>query len=260
MNAALFALALSLAQPGDAELAEAARRDYRAGCELRDDSAAARPHFASAAVQYRELRDRGDKSPELALNWARAEFLSGELPSAIAAAHAGLRIAPHHAGLQRDLEAYRDAVVIPPNAKADERLRPPRIAGVRARISAWDLFGMACVGAALFAVGAFRRFTTRASWAAPVLLTGFAILLLCGGMARKRSVEMEDDRAAPVLVLRTDEILRKGNGDSYPPRVESPLPRGAEVRELARRGGWIQVRLAGGAVGWLPERALLPVP
>ena len=35
------------------------------------------------------------------------------------------------------------------------------------------------------------------------------------------------------------------------------LPRGAEVRELARRGGWMQVEIPGGAVGWVPLAAVI---
>jgi hypothetical protein len=56
-----------------------------------------------------------------------------------------------------------------------------------------------------------------------------------------------------VLVLTADEVLRTGNGPSYPARLDAPLPRGAEVRERARRGGWVQVELTGGAVGWVRE-------
>ena len=39
--------------------------------------------------------------------------------------------------------------------------------------------------------------------------------------------------------------------------LNAPLPAGAEVRELSRRGGWVQVELPGGAVGWLPLSVLV---
>lgn len=260
MNIALLAIALTLGPAGESEVAESARLEFRAGCDRRADSAAARPHFAEAARSFRELWQRGERSPELALRWARAEFLRGDLPAAIAAAQAGLRLGPHHAGLQRDLETYRDAVVAPANAKLDERLRPERIAGVRARISEWDLFTLAFIGVVASSLGAFRHFTKGAIWAVPLAAVGVAILMVCGGLAWKRGAEMDADRAELTLVLRSDKPLRKGNGESYPTRIEAPLPRGAEVRELDRRGGWVHVRLAGGTMGWLPERALLPIP
>ena len=59
--------------------------------------------------------------------------------------------------------------------------------------------------------------------------------------------------------MAADAYLRKGNSEFYPARLEAVLPKGVEARELTRRGGWVQVRLAGGAVGWLPETAVLKV-
>ncbi len=57
----------------------------------------------------------------------------------------------------------------------------------------------------------------------------------------------------------TDDVyLRKGNAAEYPPRIEPALPKGAEVYELARRGGWVQVQLPGGMIGWIPEAATIP--
>lgn len=261
MNAALLALVLTQSAGSNGEdLADTAQREFRAGCESRDDAATARPHFAKAALHYRELWERNPASVELAQRWARAEFLGGNLPGAIAAAHAGLRIAPHHAGLQRDLETYRDAVIDPASPKSDERLRPPRIAGVRARVSEWDLFGAASAGVALTVIGMFRRFTVGSAWATPLAIFGAMVLLLCAGLAWVRHSELADDRAIPLWIVGAEATLRKGNGESYLPRIEAPVPRGAEVREISRRGGWVQIRVAGGAIGWLPEGALLPIP
>ena len=263
MNALFVTLVLIAGQPSeatDAELAEMAHREYLLGVEARGDARAARPHFAAAADAYRALWERGPQSPELAESWARVEFLAGDLPRAIAAAHAGLRLAPHRDGLQRDLETYRDAVIAMPEAKPDEQLRPPRLSGVRARVSEWDLLFAVAAAALVLGIGAIRRFTVGGAWALPIAVVGIAGLIVVGGLAWKRAVEAADERAAPVWVLRSDETLRKGNGESHGARVDAPLPRGAEVREITHRGGWLQVRLAGGAIGWLPERTLQSIP
>lgn len=255
MSATLLALALIAGQAPGADDEESARRSYRLGAERREDAQSARPHFARAASEYETLWDRGSRSPELAQSRARAEFLAGHLPEAIAAAHAGLRLAPHHAGLQRDLETYRDAVALPPG----ERLRPARIAGVRARLSEWDLLDLTAIGLGLVGLGAAKRFTAGSVWATPVAIAGALGLIVCAALAGKRALEERADLASPIWILRSDEPLRKGNGDSHPARLESALPRGAEVRELSARGGWVQVQLAGGAIGWLPEDRLIPV-
>ncbi len=260
MNALLLMLAVVSAQTPPPNDSESARQSFQLGVECRDDSQIARPHFATAAWEYRQLWKGGSRSPELAQSWARAEFLAGHLPQAIATSHAGLRLAPHHAGLQRDLETYRDTVAPQLSTKPEEQLRPPRLSGVRARISEWDLFWIAAGATLLFGIGLARRFTAGGSWAVPLALVGVLGWVICAGLAAKRSLEVSEDRAETLWVLRTDEPLRKGNGESHAMRLGAALPRGTEVREVGQRGGWIQVQLTGGAMGWLPERTLLPVP
>jgi hypothetical protein len=65
----------------------------------------------------------------------------------------------------------------------------------------------------------------------------------------------EGEAARPLVVILDDGVLlRKGDGLAYPPRYDTPLNRGAEARLLFERGGWLQVELAGGEVGWVPRR------
>ncbi len=263
MNALLLTLALSISDPSagaEAHPVEAPRHAFRLGVECRDDARSARPHFAEAARRYRQFWERGERSANLAQSWARAEFLAGKLPEAIVAAHQGLRIAPQHVGLQWDLETFRDAVVPSANPTPGLTNRPPRLSGVRARISEWDLFWATAGATALVGIGLMRRFTCGGAWARMLAILGAAGLVGCASLSAKRDLEGREDRASPLWVLREDSLLRKGNGESHAARIEAPIPRGAEVRELAVRGGWIQVRLAGDSVGWLPEGALLPVP
>ena len=67
-----------------------------------------------------------------------------------------------------------------------------------------------------------------------------------------------DDRERPLVVIAADGVpLRSGNGPAYPPRDETPLNRGVEARLLFDRDGWLQIRLAGGEVGWVPSAAAL---
>ncbi|MBX9627085.1 MAG: hypothetical protein K2X82_25005, partial [Gemmataceae bacterium] len=127
--------------------------------------------------------------------------------------------------------------------------------GVAARMApaeAWLIALGLWVGAGLAAARFLMTRNLRWAVAAGGCLVGLAVL---GGVwwddARKH-----DPR--PVVVVSADTPLRAGNGDSYPARLDRPLPRGVEARELARRGGWVQVELAGGAVGWLPDRSVLP--
>lgn len=224
---------------------------FRDGLDLRADASAARPKFVEAAKGYDAAWQAGERTAATATNRARAHALAGDLPGAIAAAHAGLRLAPYDADLLRDLDTLRDAVEYP------QALRPARPGGLRSRVSPWDVLAFAALASVLAGVGLARRFTTRDGWAVPLAAVGGVGLLVAAiaGWQLAREERREADR--PVLVVVRDTTPRKGNGDTYPGLTEWRLPRGGEVRELHRRGGWVQAELANGVVGWLPETVVI---
>lgn len=232
----LLLAVLTLGQPDAA---------FARGVQTQDDAKAARPHFIEAAKGYDAEWQAGNRSPALATNRSRAHALAGDLPGAILAARDGLRETPTDVELTRQLEALRDAVPYPANT------RPAKASGLHTRVSGWDLFAVAAVGLLLALVGLVRRFTTRDGWAIPVAAAGVLVLLLAG--AAGWQVYRDQAAEPPVLVLVRPTTLRRGNGDTYPPRLESELPRGAEVSVRLRRGGWVQVELPDGVIGWLPE-------
>ncbi len=236
-------------------VAEAA---FAEGTELRNDEARARPAFARAAKGYDALWNRGHRTPELALNRARAHRLAGNLPRCIAALHDGLALARFARPLQAELADARAAVTFPLDGELAAQCRPKALGTVSARMSvadAWLITGglwlLACAGLARFAM------TRSVTWLgfAVVWLVGLALL---GGLWLQDARARDRDESLPLRIVANDTILRKGNADAYLPRVEPALPKGTEVRELTRRGGWVQVELAGGAVGWLPEAASIP--
>jgi hypothetical protein len=230
---------------------------FAEGVELRADAAKARPAFARAARGYDELWHTGYRNPALALNRARAHRLAGDLPGAIVAFHDGLAVARYDRPLQAGLEESRAAVAYPVEGDlaAQCRPRPRRTIGTRmspaeAYASAGLLWLLACAGVARFVM------VRVAGW---LVFAGFwlACLGLFGGLWWQDWRVRERDEGRPLVVVRDDVFLRKGNAEAYPQRLEPGLPRGVEARELTRRGGWVQVELAGGAVGWLPEGAVI---
>ncbi len=229
-------LLLALGQPDAA---------FGRGVEARDDARAARPHFIEAAKGYDAEWQAGNRSPALATNRSRAHALAGDLPGAILAAREGLRETPSDVELIRQLETLRDAVPYP------QGVRPDKPSGLRTRLSPWDVFVIAAVGVLLVVVGLARRFTARDGWAVPVAVLG-GVLLAVAGVAVWQ-LHREASAEPPPLVLTRQTTLRKGNGDTYPPRLEGDLPRAAEVTPRLCRGGWVQVELPGGVIGWLPE-------
>ncbi|HEY2908802.1 MAG TPA: SH3 domain-containing protein [Gemmataceae bacterium] len=254
----LFALiGLSLDQPDTAVLQEA-ERCFAEGIAARHDASAARRWFARSAREYDDLWQRGFHNPALALNRARAHRLAGNLPAAIAALHAGLAVARFDRALQVELEDCRAAVEYPNEELAVEcRPRPlsgigSRMAPVEAFLLAGSLWLVACLCLARLAM------TRRPAWliAAAIALVALAAL---GGLWFLDWRQQRDANARPLAIVDRDCTLRTGNGTAWPNRFAGKLPRGVEARVLGRRGGWVQVELAAGAVGWLPESCLLPI-
>jgi uncharacterized protein YgiM (DUF1202 family) len=90
---------------------------------------------------------------------------------------------------------------------------------------------------------------------AAFVLAGLAIFGLWHAI-----IEQKTQRDAPLVVVAENTPLYRGNGTSYAVQTSLPaLPRGMEVRQIHRRGDWLQVRLTTGEVGWIPARAALVV-
>lgn len=232
---------------------------FAAGVDAREDAVRARHHFQDAAAEFDAMWSEGNRSPTLAVNRGRSHFLAGNVAMAVVAFRAGLRETPYDAELLRGLAECRAAIPFPTPAKPDERLQPDPPRGWRNRVSEWDVFRLGGVSVLLVVVGLARRFTARDNWAGPVAAVGGAGMLACLLLLWTFNSERSADEERPSLVVSAEVYLRKGNGMTHPPRIDFPLPRGTEIRERTRRGGWVQVEVAGGAVGWLPEGVLRPV-
>jgi hypothetical protein len=253
-----------LSSPGSSGLSDTAvlaiaEQSFAEGVALRNDSAKARPIFARSAIGYDELFERGYRSPEISLNRAHAHQLAGDLPGAIAALHEGLEAARWSRPLQVALEDARSVVGYPLSGDLASQCRPASPLAISNRMSpteAWSIVAMlwllACGGIARFAM------TRIGGWLIFAGMAASALLLLGGLWLQDYRLRQRVD-ADPLLIVADDVFLRKGNSEAYLPRSESKLPRGVEVRELNRRGGWLQVRLSSGVIGWLPENAVVRV-
>jgi len=243
--------------PTDAEILAFAEESFSQGVNLRDDSRKARSAFAQSATGYDELWQRGHRNPKLALNRAHSHRLAGNLPAAIVALNEGIAVSPWNRSLQLALEDARNAVAYPLTGDLVTQCRPPATVGISTRMSpieAWVIAGLmwllACGGVARFAM------TRRPAWLlwGVVCVVGLAVL---GSAWWQDSRERQHAKEATSVVLAHDVVLRKGNASTYPARLDAKLPRGVEARKLVERGGWIQLQLAGGIVGWVPASAVL---
>jgi hypothetical protein len=247
-----------LNQP-DAEVLALAEQAFVAGSNHWQDAAQARPQFALAAAGYDELWRRGYRNPQIALNRARSHRLAGDLPRTIVALHEGLATTRWNRPLQVTLEEAREAVNYPLVGDLQSQCRPATVVTIGNRMSpveGWLAAGLlwliACCAVARYIITRAARWLLVALLAIPML--GVLGWLWLNDEQLRRNTDV-----GSLIVLREDVMLRRGNAEAYPPRLDKKLPRGVEAHELGRRGGWVQIRLAGGAVGWVPEPAVLRV-
>ena len=244
----------------ESELLALAEAEYRAGLESRSDSAKARPHFREAAAAYERLWHRGKRNPVLARNLAQAHLLAGDLAQAIRSYHLGLRVAAHDSDLRAGLTFAREQVRIPMTSNlAKEATARDRNTFLRYG-PAW-FFGVLAAGVYLVAVLALARgWMSRRPfwWIFGGVLAVLAILM--AGAVLWEDKHLTDERAVPVVIVSNDgTALHRGNGTEFPLRIPERLPEGVELVVLSERGGWLQVQLSGGTIGWVDARQVIRI-
>jgi hypothetical protein len=251
----------ALADCSNEALVEEATAAYREGLAQRDDAATARRAFQRAADAYRRLEQRGVGNTDLYRNLAQAELLAGDLPRAIRAYRLGLRLAPHDEALQAGLAYARDQVAYPATGALESSCRPRE----RRALIRWLAYDSWLQGAAaLYFLGwlaaARAWMTRRLIWK----LATSGLLVAGAGLAAwaywEREQLLEEEQSLPtVVVAENGTPLHRGNGVDYSLRLNDKLPAGAELRVLSERGGWRQVQLAGGEIGWVDAARVLAV-
>lgn len=239
------------------EVARLAEEEFARGLDARNDRNKAIPHFLAAEQYFEELRRRGADNPELSRNLGNAALLADDLPRAVLAYRHGLRLSPTDAGLRAGLEEARARVAYGSDGgfgRPPDDARPPwlpRLGSDWLFLGAAACYVAACVLLTRWLMVRGRRwlFGGAAALAAAAGLTTLLVLAV-------RSEREERER--PLVVISEDGVpMRKGDGPTYPPRYDTPLNKGVEARRLFERGGWAQIELSGGEVGWVPGDCLL---
>jgi hypothetical protein len=256
-----LSLLLLLAQPANADespgspaAADWIARGHAAFHEGRqhlDDAAQARPLFRQAAAAYGQAHRLGAANPELFRDQGNACLLADDLAGAVLAYRRGLRLDPDDPALKTGLAEARARVAFPDTPDWAKVGRPVAVPWWVDWLASWTAWG---AGLALSAAGWLAWAARRGGGLGPAAAAVGVALLIAGAVADEWR---RGPLRPPVVVVAEDRVpLRRGNGAAYPPRLDAPLPRGAEARPLAERGGWLQVELGGGAVGWVPASAV----
>jgi len=224
---------------------------------LKDRAERARSQGHSTVADYRalagvlsELRHRGFGTADLCLNEGNASFLAGDWSHALLAYCLAQQAAPARSDVQLRIDEARTrlGMVSEPEPALATALG---LLGTENRLRAvmWTITWL------LYAAGCWQISRTGSRFQAPALLLGLGLFMGAGACAAALvGTSIRQDRLSefPLVVAKGKPVsLREGNGLAYEAVNAEPLEAGREARLLNRRGNWLQVKLADGAVGWL---------
>jgi tetratricopeptide (TPR) repeat protein len=212
--------------------------------------------FDEAASVFQTLVERYDvQAPEAWLNLGAAAFEAGRPGPAILALHRAARLAPQdptgetaRVNLARIRSALNEregpagtGFVFGPYADAWTALlgwTSPTVA-LAVFLGCWTLF---------FVTLGLWRLGTWPNGRRPlgIAVTSLAVVLAATGLVAYGSHRVHSYQVAVVLADQAGLAA-----DATSTRSELRLPEGLEVRVLANRGAWVQVRLSSGATGWM---------
>jgi len=229
------------------------QREFREGVAARNDAAAARTHFGYAADGYGgAINLQGYDTPGMWRMRGNASLLAGNVPIAVFDYRQGLELDPDDAGLRRGLELARSRVqFVSPEERAALTPRPEAWDWLRWPLRRWGLIAIAAGSVFAWVALGYWVVTRRPRWLTVAGLSVVVTLLVTAGWLLDRSVRHAHARQFAVLMQTA--TLRRGDGPAYLPRRDAPLPAGTELRVRGDRGDWVQVELADGTVGWLPN-------
>ena len=232
---------------------------YKMGLAASQDAALARLFFAQAAIEYEARWERGERTPGLARNLAQAHLLAGDLAAAIRAYRRGLCFTPADRDLRTGLKDARSRVDYPANrtlaTMAQSRFRPSLLDRVQPDILRTVVAVLYALGLVAGARGWMTR--RRSLWFLAFMLLSLAGLMLM--LVTWEEQWLSEVAKLPGVVVRSETPLQRGNGIDYPARIPDALPLGVELHLLAERGGWLQVQLADGTIGWVDARNVLRI-
>ena len=238
MTAPVFGLSLSEADL----LAAQAEKHYAAG-----DHAEALSLLDSVNTTF--------TSSALLFNMGNCHFKLGDIPQAILHYERALRLAPGDADVRSNLELARQNVVDRVNelpafslGSTWGRLRGGRDADQWARRSLWScLLIFVSLAAAILVVNRALRRTLYGAASVFVIITVVSV-----AFAAFRAEEVTDDSEAIIVGAKVDVRSEPRPNTT----VLFVLHKGTKVTVLQEQGGWSEVQLSNGNVGWMPPATL----
>ena len=207
--------------------------------------------FARAADAFALAAAERPDAVELLADWGNAALGASDFGTATLAFRRALAIDGDHPRARKNLAWLRD--------RLPETLRP-REGGATSALfffhGTWTRATRLLVGAGAFALAALLLVPWRRRPGAWQISVAAALAIVWIVMTASALL---DRGAASDAVVVASEPLRSADAATAPVASAAPLPPGVEVTLLEQRPGWTRIRTPGGATGWLPAAAVIPI-
>lgn len=215
-----------------------------------------RGEYAVAVELYESLVSAGVVHEELYYNLGNAYYRSGWLGPAIYNYERALRLAPSFGDARYNLAVAREAVaekVVDRLEKAEGR---PWTISVVTYFTIGELsIAFLLLNALFFGSLIVLRFLSNGfARTAVVVSTVFVCVAFVASTILMAGHALYLEKVRVGIVLPDQLHMREGADKKTATR--SPVHAGLEVRIIRVEPGWIQVRLANGAEGWVPEKSI----
>ncbi|GAB5406162.1 MAG: hypothetical protein Aurels2KO_43930 [Aureliella sp.] len=247
----LVALLPSLAgQEQPKSLVQAAVDSYASALELQDRSEqlAAFRHSQQLFQQAIEANTAADResSPELWLAFANASLQSEKVGWAILGYRSALASEPSNTQAVQNLRFARSLVTGWQSPQSDGEFGDTLFFWRTSYSqSAQNLFAAGLFFAA--GICAAVAIASRRSW---ILWIGGALIAAWIVFCIPIFIDALEERRQLAVIVSDEAILRTADTPGAPERLTAPIPGGAELTVLSRRGDWVEVEIPQGS-GWL---------
>ncbi len=209
--------------------------------------------YAEAAQQFDYLvAEEGIRNGHLFYTLGNCWFMAGDLGRAILNYRRAETFLPRHADVQYNLNA---ALALRTDLISEKERHPlvDKLLGWHFKgstpLRGWvfSISWLALWGAVLWA----RRSTKKK---AQVCMTSAGLLsaVLLASLATEAIMKR---RTQPGVIIVSEVLARKGDGERYAPAFQEPLHSGTEFLQLETRKTWWNIRLADGQTCWIPATA-----
>lgn len=212
--------------------------------------------YRAAIESYEAVLEAGFRSAGLEYNLGNAYFKAGELGRAILHWERALELSPGDPDTRANLELARSLTV--------DAVEPLPRFWLAAFVSWWIrllprvwLIGLVALGWTALTGGIVLRIVGRASWTAGVgrwtSYAGALVLLLLGPPLVVRETGVGTPERAVVLAAAVPVRSAPAAEDDL---TLFEIHEGTRVRIDQRAGGWLEIVLDDGNVGWVPDDAV----